>query len=183
METPPISEAAIAAVCAAAAAHLRIAATEEAAVLEQAAASAFAVCEAFTGQALIARDWQAVVPANAHWVPLPVQPVVAITQVEGLPAEGAAFALPAGSYAIDLDADGTGWVQAPQPGSAGRLRVSLRAGLAESWEALPAPLAQGIVLLVAHLFTSRDVADVPPAAVAALWRPWRRMRLAPEVRR
>ncbi|MFV0622951.1 hypothetical protein ACBY01_02915 [Sphingomonas sp. ac-8] len=183
MDTPPIPAAAIAAACAAASAHLRIAATDETAVLEQGAATAFSVCEAFTGHALIARDWQTVLPATASWSPLPVQPVTAITAVEGLPADGAAFALPAEGYAIDLSADGTGWVRAPQPGSAGRLRIGFRAGIAEAWEGVPAPLAQGIVLLIAHLFTSRESAGEPPAAVAALWRPWRRMRLAPEVRR
>jgi uncharacterized phiE125 gp8 family phage protein len=182
METRPIPEAAIAAACAAAAAHLRIGVIQEAAVLAQAAATAFAVCEAFTGHALIARDWQAVVPAAASWSPLPVQPVTAIDRVEGLPADGGAFALSAESYAIDLTADGVGWVMAMLPGSAGRLRVSFRAGLAEGWGSLPAPLSQGIVLLIAHLFASDSAGGEPPAAVAALWRPWRRMRLAPEVR-
>ncbi|MCC2977390.1 hypothetical protein LK533_11980 [Sphingomonas sp. PL-96] len=183
METPPIPEAAIAAACAAALAHLRMAATNEAAVLEQAAATAFAVCETFTGHALIARDWQAVVPAAASWTPLPVQPVTAITRVEGLPAEGSAFPLPAGNHAIDLTADGVGWVKAMLPGSAGRLRICFRAGLAEAWETLPAPISQGMVLLIAHLFASGSAGGEPPAAVAALWRPWRRLRLAPEVRR
>jgi uncharacterized phiE125 gp8 family phage protein len=183
METPPIPEAAIAAACAAAAAHLRIGVVQEAAVLAQAAATAFAVCEAFTGHAQIARDWQAVVPATARWSPLPVQPVTAIDRVEGLPADGAAFALPAESYAIDLTADGVGWVMAMLPGSAGRLRVGFRAGLAEGWDSLPPPLSQGIVLLIAHLFASGSAGGEPPAAVAALWRPWRRLRLAPEVRR
>jgi uncharacterized phiE125 gp8 family phage protein len=183
METPPIPEAAIAAACRAAAAHLRIGVIQEATVLEQAAVTAFAVCEAFTGHALIARDWQAVVPAGASWSPLPVQPVTAINRVEGLPADGAAFPLPAESYSIDLTADGVGWVKVMLPGSAGRLRLGFRAGLAEGWDSVPPPLSQGIVLLIAHLFASGSAGGEPPAAVAALWRPWRRMRLAPEVRR
>ncbi|MFZ3482855.1 head-tail connector protein [Sphingomonas sp. 3-13AW] len=183
METPPIPQAAIAAACAAAAAHLRIGVVQEGAVLEQAAATAFAVCEAFTGHALIARDWQAVVPAAASWSPLPVQPVFAIHRIEGLPADGAAFPLPSDSYAIDLTADGVGWVKVMLPGSAGRLRVGFRAGLADGWASLPPPLSQGIVLLMVHLFANGSAGGEPPAAVAALWRPWRRMRLAPEVRR
>jgi uncharacterized phiE125 gp8 family phage protein len=48
--------------------------------------------------------------------------------------------------------------------------------------ALPVAAVTGvfIVRLVAHLFTHRDAADAgpPPAAVAAMWRPWRRLRLA-----
>jgi len=43
---------------------------------------------------------------------------------------------------------------------------------------LPEPLRQGIVRLAAHLYTVRGEAEAPPpACVAALWRPWRRLRL------
>jgi hypothetical protein len=43
---------------------------------------------------------------------------------------------------------------------------------------VPEPLRQGIVRLAAHLYAARgEVEAVPPAAVAALWRPWRRVRL------
>jgi hypothetical protein len=42
------------------------------------------------------------------------------------------------------------------------------------------PLRQGVVRLAAHLYAERDGPELggPPAAVTALWRPWRRMRLA-----
>lgn len=51
--------------------------------------------------------------------------------------------------------------------------------LSPDWNAVPEPLRQGIVRLVAHLFSHRDAADAgpPPTAVAALWRPYRQMRL------
>lgn len=49
----------------------------------------------------------------------------------------------------------------------------LRKGLEQGVE----PLRQGIVRLVAHMHLHRDGDQSPPAAVAALWRPWRRMRL------
>ena len=52
--------------------------------------------------------------------------------------------------------------------------------LPQSWDALPAALAQGLVLLVAHLAEYREGDVLPPAAVAALWRPYRTMRLMPE---
>ena len=54
-------------------------------------------------------------------------------------------------------------------------------GGAESWEAVPAPLAHGVAMLAAHLFDHRESDAMPPAAVAALWRPYRRVRLIPEV--
>ena len=93
-------------------------------------------------------------------------------------ADGAAFALAADAYAIDIDAGGQGWLRVLAPGAAGRARVTYQAGLAADWAGVPAPLAQGVVLLAAHLFSG--AAGEPPAAVTALWRPWRRLRLAGE---
>lgn len=43
------------------------------------------------------------------------------------------------------------------------------------WAAVPAPVAHGMVVLAAHLFENRGRGDAPPAAVAALWRPYRRL--------
>jgi uncharacterized phiE125 gp8 family phage protein len=82
---------------------------------------------------------------------------------------------------LELDADGAARVQVARPGAAGRIAVRFVAGLAASWEALPDGLRHGIVRLAAHQHRSRDSAaaeQVPPTAVTALWRPWRRMRLA-----
>ena len=66
------------------------------------------------------------------------------------------------------------------PGSAARLAVRFTAGLAPSWETLPEALRHGILRLAAHQHRERETSGagpIPPAAVAALWRPWRRMRL------
>ena len=61
------------------------------------------------------------------------------------------------------------------------LEDSEAAGLAADWTVLPEPLRHGMVRLAAHQHREREssgAASVPPAAVAALWRPWRRLRLA-----
>jgi uncharacterized phiE125 gp8 family phage protein len=92
-------------------------------------------------------------------------------------AAGAETPLPAGAYAVDIDAAGDGWVRVTGPGGAKRVRVAYRAGLAAEENGVPEPLRQGIVRLAAHLYGARDQAAAPPAAVTALWRPWRRMRL------
>ena len=63
------------------------------------------------------------------------------------------------------------------PGAAGRVRIGYAAGLAEDWSAVPAALAQGVVLLACHLFEARSVGAAPPVAVAALWRPWRQLAI------
>ena len=89
------------------------------------------------------------------------------------------FPLPVASYAIDIDPSGNGWVRVSQPGAAGRMRVTYAAGMAADAAQVPDVLRQGIIMLAAHLHRERD-RDVPldpPAAVAALWRPWRRMRI------
>lgn len=177
MTPPPFPAAAIAAARDATKAHLRTLSNEEDALIAQLAASAMSLCEAFTGTAIIARDWSELLDVRPGWQQLSGSLVYAIGMIEGLPVEGAAFVLPASDYAIDIDAEGTGWVRVMAAGAAGRVRVAYGAGSATGWADLPPPIAQGIVLLSAHLFDARESGAVPPAAVTALWRPWRRLRL------
>lgn len=169
MDFPPFPEAAIAAARDAARAHLRIAGASEDALLGTLAATALALAERFTGTALIARDFAETLEPGPQWRALTAAPVQAIDDVTD-PAGGA---LPSPTYAIDIDADGTGRVRA-----ATRIRIGYRAGTAEGWDDLPPPLATGVLLLVAHLFEHRERDAAPPTAVSALWRPWRRVRLA-----
>jgi hypothetical protein len=160
MSAAPFPAAAIAGVCAAARDHLRITGHAEDAVIERLAASALALAEAYTGCALIARPHAAMMAGSSEWRALPIVPVTTITAAAPV-------------RAIDIDGDGTGWVRMMSAAP-----VHFVAGLAAEWEAVPAPVAQGVVLLVAHLFDARTASAAPPAAVGALWRPWRRMRLA-----
>lgn len=143
--------------------------------------SATGICEQFTGVALVSRTVNETVNIRVgEWQRLARAPVSAISAVVGVPAEGAAFALPVANHAIDIDPQGDGWVRVSEPGIAGRMRVTYQAGLAANAGLVPEPLRQGIVMLAAHLMRERDrdVPGEPPAAVAALWRPWRRMRLS-----
>ena len=162
----------VADVAAAARGYLRLADSVEAGLLARVAASAVLTAEAFCGEVLVRRDFVAVLPAAWGWQALPARPVVAIGAVT---AGGVAIATD--RYAVDIDADATGWIRA---GAA--VSVSYTAGLATSFDAMPAPVAQGVVALTAHLFEARDGAT-PPAAVAALWRPFRRLRLMEAGRR
>jgi len=62
----------------------------------------------------------------------------------------------------------------------GRMAVRFTAGMAATWSGLPESLRQGILRLAAHHYSMRSneaAESAPPAAVAALWRPWRRLRL------
>lgn len=159
-------------------AFARVETGEEEALLTGLVRTASAVCEGFTGQLLICRDFGVMLPANAGWQKVGLTPVRSIAQVESIAADGSAAILPASDFEVDIDSRGEGWVRVVKA-SDGRIRVSGKAGLADDPNGVPEPLRQGILRLVAHLFVSRDGdGGDPPAAVTALWRPYRRMRLA-----
>ena len=140
------------------------------------------MCESFTGLMPLQQTCEEVLSAASEWQVLSARPVQAIIGVDGRPAEGPRFALPVSSYAVDLDADGGGSVQIGNPGIAGRVAVRLSAGIAPDWASLPDGLRHGVLRLAAYQYRAREDngggAALPPAAVAALWRPWRRVRLA-----
>ena len=160
-------------------AFLRIGTGEEDALLAGLVRSAAETCEAFTGRLLIARPVEETIAASTGWTRLGTGPASAIETVAALAADGTAIPLPAGDYAIDIDAAAEGWVRLTAPRDEKRVRVGYRAGLAEGPNGLPEAVRQGVVRLAAHLYVHRDPADGagPPAAVTALWRPWRRLRL------
>jgi len=162
-------------------AYLRLDGAEEDALLGTLIGAGAGICERFTGLALFAGERSAVLPAEPRrWQRLPDTPVRAIAGVSALDAAGAETALPIEAYAIDIDAGGDGWVRLTAPVAQSRLLVGYTAGLAADWASLPEALRQGIVRWIAHGFAHRDasVDAGPPAAVMALWRPWRRMRLS-----
>lgn len=143
--------------------------------------TALDLCEDFTGAMPLQQTCEEILPVTGSWTKITARPVQAILAVEGLPAEGARFALPVSDYAITLDADGGGRVLVRNPGSAGRIAVRFAAGLSADWPSLPDGLRHGVLRLAAHQYRAREgdaPAALPPAAVAALWRPWRQLRLA-----
>lgn len=152
----PMPPATVAGAAGAVRALLRLEEGNEAALVAQVAGVALGLAEAFCGQMLIERAVEEAVAGSVVWQPLSVMPVRAI--------------LSGGEGAVDRD--GCGWVR-----TGDALTVRYRAGLAVDWAGLPPEIAHGVAIMGAHLFDNRDAAAVPPAAVAALWRPWRRMRL------
>ena len=160
-------------------AYVRIETGEEEAVLAGLVRSASALCESFLNQIIIERPFAVDLPASGAWCQLPVSPVRFISMVETVDTAGVATVLPSRAYAIDIDAAGHGWVRLTSAAAGSRLRVSGRAGMAVEQNGVPEPIRQGVLRLVAHLFSSRDSGgEAPPAAVTALWRPYRKARLA-----
>ncbi len=142
--------------------------------------TALDTCEAFTGVVPIAVPCEEILPGAARWQALSTVPVLAITAVSTLSATGVRSTLMPGAFDIDLDENGAGRVRLSSSAAATRVVVSFTAGLAPDWMSLPTALRHGIMRLAAHGYRQRegDEGAEPPAAVAALWRPWRRLRLA-----
>jgi uncharacterized phiE125 gp8 family phage protein len=159
-------------------AYVRIETGEEEAVLAGLIRTASALCESFLNQVVLAREFSAQLPVNGRWERLAVTPVRSITSIETIDEADVASPVASGSYEVDIDFNGDGWVRVSNTGAT-RVRVTGTAGLAVDENGVPEPIRQGVLRLVAHLFASRDGAGGdPPAAVTALWRPYRRMRLA-----
>lgn len=159
--------------------YLRITGDSEDALLEALLLGATGLCEQFIGQWLMTGEARETVRADGGWQRLAARPVIAVLGVEAIAPDGEAESLAVEDYAVDIDAAGDGWVRV-HPSSGRRVAaVRYRAGLAEDADGLPGSIRQGIVRLAAEHFSARG-GDMPspPAVVSALWRPWRRMRLA-----
>lgn len=146
--------------------------------LLRAALDAFA---GFTGRLALEAEWEEVLPARPGcWLRLSSVPVQAITAVAALAPDGTHTPLSADAYAVELETDGSAHFRLLRQGTAKRIALTLNAGLASDWSALPEAIRHGAIRLAAHLYRERDgeaAQASPPAAVSALWRPWRRVRL------
>jgi uncharacterized phiE125 gp8 family phage protein len=164
----------------AAKAYLRIETDEEDVLIAALLIAAIRHAEGFIGQLLLRRSGIDRLLASTDWKRISVTPVQAITSVTAVPTTGAPFVLSSAAYAIDIDGNGDGWVRVGQPGIARWIDVSVEAGMASDWDLIPEPLRLAVLRLTGHLHANRDdPADAgPPAAIAALLRPWRRMKLA-----
>lgn len=129
-------------------------------------------CEAFLGQALLDRSFEEDLTGRCGWTMLGLQPVRSVTSVTREDGE----LLPSTAYEVDIDHDGRAFIRGLE--NLHRVTVSGVAGHGTDANVVPEPIRQGIVRLAAHLFANRDSIDGDlPAAVTALWRPFRRAGL------
>lgn len=144
--------------------------------------TALDVCEGFTGAMPLETGCEEMLAASGEWQTLSARPVRAITALAAVDLTGTRSALAASDYEFDIAADGTGRVRLRKPIDQTRVAVTYSAGIASEWASLPDAIRHGVIRLCAHQHRARDddrkAAAVPPSVVAALWRPWRRMRLA-----
>lgn len=160
---------------------LAITTSREDALLAGLLGAALETCEAFTRRAVLEATYEEVHRAATGWQTLGLVPVRAITQVERIAQDGSRQPLASDSYLLDIVGGETGRFRLLAPADTGEVAVRYVAGLAPGWAGLPAGLRQGMLRLAAHHYQARgeDPADaLPPAAVAAMWHPWRRLRVA-----
>lgn len=158
-------------------AWLRMGATTDDAVVAQLVRAATNICEAFIGQWLIRRAGEESVPLSDGAARLSARPVVAVDGVTLL-SPGGEEILPGERYRLTIARDGTARIAIVDPGAARRARIAYRAGIADDANGVPEAIRQGIVRMIQHLHDARDESGAaPPAAIAALWQPWRRLTL------
>lgn len=146
-------------------AHLRLGTGFGEEALQDAVLLAFlraslAAIEARTNKALLTRDYEWRLNAWPRVVELPVAPVSTVSQVALVDQTGAETEVPVAAYALAPDAHAPRltpraavWPMMPSGGGA---VIRFTAGMAATWDALPADLAQAVMLLAAHYYEYRD---------------------------
>ncbi|MDG5748248.1 phage head-tail connector protein [Qipengyuania sp. XHP0207] len=157
---------------------LAISGTRDDAVLAGLIASATAMCESFTGLFPLKTGVRERLDASCEWQVLNARPFINVGTVEAIAHTGLSRLLDPGEYTCERTGDGARVrlnAAIPEP----HLRISYDVGLANDWASLDSGLRHGIVRFAAHAYRERDQGgdSAIPSAVAALWRPWRRLRL------
>jgi uncharacterized phiE125 gp8 family phage protein len=162
-------------------AYLRLDHDGEDALLTDLVRAAARVAEDFTGLTLLTSTWrESFAGHQARYLRLSRAPAQAVLAVGVTPPGGSETVLAPADYALlwtdtrELVID-VNTVVSPQAA----IRVDYTAGLTADINRLPEGLRHGLTRLVAHWFIHRDD-DGPalPTAVAALWQPYRTLRLA-----
>ena len=136
------------------------------------------ICEAYIGQWLVVRAGEDILSLTAGAVQLRARPVIGIDGVSLILAGGDEAALSDDAYRVAIGSDGTARVTISDARGAVRVRIAYRAGMAAAADGIPEAIRQGIVRMTQYLHDARDGdGAAPPAAIAALWQPWRRLTL------
>ncbi|MFN3864417.1 MAG: hypothetical protein ACK4RT_09080 [Erythrobacter sp.] len=159
---------------------LAISRPDEDAALARLLETSVTICEAFTGQSPLRQTVEEIVPVSTGWQELVARPVQALVAAAIIAEDGTRKNLAEPAETLQIHIAGSACVRIVQPVAGRAIALQISVGIAPDWDALPQPLAQGIIRLAAHHYRDRDNkgGTVPPASVTALWRPWRQVRIA-----
>lgn len=158
---------------------LAISRPDEDAALARLLETSVTICEAFTGQSPLRQTVEEIVPITSGWQELATRPVQSLVAAAIIAEDGTRTPLAQPEDALELHIASSACVRIVQPVEGRAVALQMSVGIAADWDALPPPLAQGIIRLAAHHYRDRDSkgVGVPPASVTALWRPWRQVRI------
>jgi uncharacterized phiE125 gp8 family phage protein len=136
------------------------------------------ICESFVGQWLMVRAAEELLPVVAGEMRLSARPAVGVDDVTLIAAGGAESEMAEAGWRLRIAPDGTGWLTIEGADGAAKVRVRYRAGMAADANGIPEAVRHGILRMMQHLHDARDgEGGAPPAMIAALWQPWRRVGL------
>ena len=157
-------------------AHLRVDATDEDALISRLITGARSELERSLGRALITQSWTYLLDAwpHSYAVPLPLAPVQSIESVRIYGPDDSSSVLPPGSYLLDglgsparLIRRGTLPWAAPQRLGNG-IAIDFTAGHGSLPTDVPAALRIATLILIAHWYENRQLADTGGGAGASL---------------
>lgn len=158
----------------------------ETAALEGFLRGAIATIEARTGKVLLSRQFRLRLDGwrDPEGQPLPLAPVTAIEQVEFEDGEGRVTVVGPQHWRLWADLQRPGLrprgASLPEVPAGGFVTLIFRAGFGPDWSAVPADLAQAVLLLAARYYEDRTFADAQsalPFGVSALIERWRLIRV------
>lgn len=170
--------------------HLRVDGAAEDALLQSLVLTSRLHIETALGLSLMTQSWKLVLdawPANGI-VNLPVAPVQQVSDVRVINKDGTAQSLDADDYDLDLSGRPARLFRRsepwPMPGRAhAGIEIDITAGYGAGAGAVPEPVRQALMLLVAHWYEHRDPIEIGtpsaavPYAVSRLLHPYRMVRL------
>jgi uncharacterized phiE125 gp8 family phage protein len=158
---------------------LRLDTVDEEALLAAQLRTALDLAEDFTGSVWLGTTYREK-RALRREIILHKRPFTALTALRIIYANGSEAVLDASRQETQRTDHGEAMLSMPDSVLDGRdVLISYRAGMCDDWSALPEGLRMGVLRMAAHLFTWRDdaMAVGVPGAVAALWRPYKSLRL------
>jgi uncharacterized phiE125 gp8 family phage protein len=172
-------------------AHLRVDTTAEDTLIASLVVTSRLHIEAAFGLALVTQHWSYFLDAwpQSREVLLPLRPVQAIEAVRIYASDTQYQILSLAAFTLDgqgLPPRVSYARTSPQPipqRPMGGIEFAIRAGFGDTAAAVPGPLRQALLLLVAHWYEHRELQDIGhpdtriPAAISDLLQPYRPVRL------